>query len=229
MIKMNDYLLPLIELYNEAANSENAGPMEKYMRHQFEFLGIKSPERKRLFREFVQQQGLPDLADLDKICRDLWHLPEREYQYSAMDLLERMRRKLTPDFIPLLEYLIITKSWWDTIDGLASHSVGDLFKKYPDIRDEHIDRWRVSDNFWLRRITLLFQLRYKHETDEALLFDLILENVDSEEFFIQKAIGWALREYSKTNATAVTTFVNNHTLPRLSQREALKWLKKQQT
>ena len=226
---MNDYLLPLIELYNEAANSENAGPMEKYMRHQFEFLGIKSPERKRLFREFVQQQGLPDLADLDKICRDLWHLPEREYQYSAMDLLERMRRKLTPDFIPLLEYLIITKSWWDTIDGLASHSVGDLFKKYPDIRDEHIDRWRVSDNFWLRRITLLFQLRYKHETDEALLFDLILENVDSEEFFIQKAIGWALREYSKTNATAVTTFVNNHTLPRLSQREALKWLKKQQT
>lgn len=226
---MNQFLKPLLEAYEQAANPENAIPMKKYMRDQFEFFGIKSPVRKRLFREFVQQQGLPALVDLDEICRDLWHLPEREYQYSAMDLLDRMRRHLTPDFIPLLEYLITTKSWWDTIDGLASHSVGDLFKKYTHSREASINTWRISDNFWLRRVTLLFQLRYKQETDEALLFSLILENTDSDEFFIQKAIGWALREYSKTNATAVTTFVNNHTLPSLSQREALKWLKKQQT
>jgi 3-methyladenine DNA glycosylase AlkD len=141
-----------------------------------------------------------------------------------MDLLDRMCREVTPEFVPLFEHLVTTKSWWDTVDGLASHAVGNLFQRFPEIRDEHINRWRKSDDFWLRRVTLLFQLSYKTELDEALLFSLILENKESDEFFIQKAIGWVLREYSKTNATAVTNFVNNQQLAPLSQREALKWL-----
>ena len=227
MKKLNDYLLPLVEAYTQAADPEKAKPMKKYMRDQFEFLGIKSPERQALFRDFLKQVGLPDLSKLDEICRDLWQLPEREYQYSGMDLWQRLRRQVTPEFVELLEYFLTTKSWWDTVDGLASHAVGDLFARYPDGRDAHLKRWRQSDNMWLRRTTILFQMRYKANTDQALLFAIIQENMDSDEFFIQKAIGWALREYSKTEPTAVTDFVNNQPLAPLSQREALKWLARQ--
>ena len=223
---MHKYLLPLTFSFEQSADPDNAGPMEKYMRNQFSFLGIKSPAQKSLVRQFVAENGLPALADLESICHDLWALPAREYQYAGMDLLHRMRRKLTPNFVPLVEYLITTKSWWDTVDGLASHAVGGLFERFPAIRDQHISRWRKADDFWLRRTTLLFQLRYKDKTDEALLFSLVLENKDSKEFFIQKAIGWALREYSKTNGTAVETFVSSHQLAPLSRREALKWLKR---
>lgn len=221
---MTLYFQPLVTAYSQAADPEKAIPMKKYMRDQFEYLGIKAPERQAIFRAFIKQNGLPDIADLEEICRDLWDLPAREYQYLVIDLLDRMRRKVTPEFVFLFEHLVTTKSWWDTVDGLSSHALGNLFQRFPEIRDEHINRWRQSDNFWLRRVTLLFQLHYKAELDEALLFSLILENKDSDEFFIQKAIGWILREYSKTNATAVTNFVKTQQLAPLSQREALKWL-----
>lgn len=222
------YLKPLQDLFTRAADPEKAGPMKKYMRDQFEFLGIKSPERQSLFRDFINQNGLPHISELDQISRTLWAIPAREYQYTAMDLLERMRRQITPEFVLLIEFLITAKSWWDTVDGLASHAVGGLFARFPEIRDHNIDRWRRSDNMWLRRTTLLFQMRYKANTDEPLLFSLIVENAESSEFFIQKAIGWALREYSKTNAEAVTDFVGKQPLAPLSHREALKWLKRRQ-
>ncbi len=221
---MHTYLIPLTQSFEQAANPENAPAMRKYMRDQFEFLGIKSPQRKLLFKQFLAENGLPDLAQLNTICRDLWALPAREYQYCGMDLLDKMQRKITPEFVPLIEYLIVTKSWWDTVDLLASHAVGNMFSRFPDARDTHINRWRTSENMWLRRTTLLFQMLYKERTDAHLLFALIEENLESTEFFIQKAIGWALRQYSKTDATAVLDFVNSHTLAPLSEREALKWL-----
>jgi 3-methyladenine DNA glycosylase AlkD len=223
---MHLYLIPLKELLDQQANPKAARPMKKYMRDRFEFLGLKSPQRRELLKSFVAEYGLPPLEELDEIMRQLWAWPEREFQYTAMDLLDRRQRKLTPEHVGLLEYLIVTKSWWDTVDLLASHGVGGLFARYPEIRDEHIGRWRISDDFWLRRTTLLFQLPYKGHTDEELLYALIQENLDSKEFFIQKAIGWALREYSKTNATSVQGFVAETDLAPLSEREALKWLKR---
>ena len=222
---MHPYLQQLIELFEQNANPETAAPMKKYMRNQFEFLGIKTPQRRELVKTFIAEQSLPPMDNLGEIIRQLWELPEREYQYTAIGLLDRYQKKLTPDHVPLLEHLIVTKSWWDTVDGLAGNQVGRLFMSYPKIRDEHIGRWRNSDNFWLRRTTILFQLGYKANTDNALLFDLIRENLDSSEFFIQKAIGWALREYSKSNAQSVINFVAQTDLPPLSHREALKWLK----
>lgn len=222
---MHPYLAPLIELFKAHADPEKAVPMKKYMRNQFKFLGIKTPRRRDLIKTFIAEHGLPPMDSLDDIIRQLWEFPEREYQYTAIGLLDRRQKKLTPDHVPLLEHLIVTKSWWDTVDGLASHQVGRLFMKFPEIRDEHIGRWRKSENFWLRRTTLLFQLGYKTNTDEALLFDIIRENLDSDEFFIQKAIGWVLREYSKTEAESVVQFVHRTNLPSLSHREALKWLK----
>lgn len=223
---MHHYLQPLIDLFEKNADAETAVPMAKYMRDQFPFLGLKSPARKALTKQFLAQNGKPPPAALETIIRDLWALPQREYQYTAMDLLDRMRRQLKPEHIGLVEHLITTKSWWDTIDGLASHTVGYLFATYPQVQVATLPRWRSSDNFWLRRTTLLFQLGYKQNTDAALLFSLIEENLDSDEFFIQKAIGWSLREYSKVAPEAVQKYVAETNLAPLSQREALKWMKR---
>ena len=222
---MHDYLEPLVTLFEQNADAETAVPMVKYMRDQFHFLGIKSPQRKQLTRQFLAENGKPQPTDLEAISRDLWDLPQREYQYVAMDLLDRMRRQLRPEHITLVEHLITTKSWWDTIDGLASHTIGYLFATFPQVRETTVAHWRISDDFWLRRTTLLFQLGYKQKTDAALLFSLIEENLESDEFFIQKAIGWSLREYSKVAPDVVQKYVADTNLAPLSQREALKWMK----
>ncbi len=222
---MDIYLQSLKAHYQSHRNSDNAVPMKKYMRNQFEFLGIKSPTARALFKQFVAANGLPDVEDLAPLVRELWAWPEREYQYVALTFLDKLQKKLTPDVVPLLEHLITHKAWWDTVDAIASHNVGKLLHQYPDHRDRVISQWRHAENFWLRRTTLLFQLGYKAETHEALLFSLVKANQDSSEFFIQKAIGWALREYSKTAPEAVTTFVREESLAPLSQREALKWMK----
>ena len=223
--KTHDYLDPLRALFEDRANADNAGPMKKYMRDQFEFFGIKSPERRQLARQFLSAHGRPEITQLEPILMSLWRLPQREYQYFGLDLLQRMRKKLLPESIEIVEHLIVTKSWWDTVDALASHSVGDIFGLYPEVKEDRIARWRVSHNIWLRRTTLLFQLRYKDKTDAALLFSLIHENIGSDEFFIQKAIGWALREYSKQEPARVVNFVEDTNLPPLSTREALKWMR----
>ncbi len=223
---MHPYLLPLKELFDQNADPETAAPMKQYMRQQFDYLGLKTPQRRALLKSFLAQYSLPPTSELEEIIRQLWAMPEREFQYAAMDILDRRQKKLTPDHVPLIQHLILTKSWWDTVDLLATHQIGRLFIKHPEIRDQHISRWRTSDNIWLRRTTLLFQFPCKANTDEALLFSLIEENRDSEEFFIQKAMGWALREYSKVNAQAVINLVIRTDLPKLTEREALKWLHK---
>ena len=222
---MNEYVKPLIVLFEEHADPETAVPMARYLRDQFECLGIKTPQRSALVKQFLGEYGLPPVEELEDIMRQLWALPQREYQYTAIGLMDRMKRKMTPEHIPLLEYLIVTKSWWDTVDGLAANQVGGVLEHNPESREGTIGGWRYSDNFWLRRTTLLFQLRYKDKTDEALLFALINDNLGSKEFFINKAIGWALREYSKTNPQAVVDFVEKTPLVPLSEREALKWVK----
>ena len=222
---MIDYLLPLQTAFEANADSANAAPMKKYMRGKFEYLGIKTPLRKALTKEFFAKYGLPPLDELQGLVRRLWEMPCREYQYSAQEFLGKRRRYLTPEYVPLLEMLITTKSWWDTVDGLASHPVGDLFSQFPEIRDTHIGRWRRQENIWLRRTTLISQPRYKEKTDEDLLYALIRENLTDKEFFIQKAIGWSLREYSKSNPMDVQQFVATTDLSPLAHREALKWMK----
>lgn len=197
--------------------------MKKYMRDQFEYLGIKSPQVTSLLREFIKLNGLPPFEKLNLICRELWSLPEREFQYIAMNLISKYEKKLEPEFIETLEYLITTKSWWDTVDLLAGHTVGAMFKKYPKVKEKLLKKWRKSENIWLRRTTLLFQLGYKKETDFDLMCEIIKENLGSDEFFINKAIGWALRQYAHTNPAPVKKFVNaTKELHPLSRREALK-------
>jgi len=143
-------------------------------------------------------------------------------QYAGMEVLFRQRKKSSAESIGLLEWMITRKSWWDTVDYIAPNLVGNLFIAFPELRDETIENWMKSGNFWLQRSCLLFQLKYKANTDSGLLFNLCTRLAGEKEFFIRKAIGWSLREYAKTNPEAVKSFVDRTELSGLSKREALK-------
>jgi 3-methyladenine DNA glycosylase AlkD len=223
---MHPYSQAIQTLFEKNANPELAGPMAAYMRNQFDYLGIKIPASAALQKQFIQENGLPALADLDSIVRDLWSLPQREFQYVSMSLLGKFENKLPADFIDTLEYLLVTKSWWDTVDTISAGALATHFRRFPDVRTGALARWRRSNNFWLRRAAILFQLGYKKETDFPLLCAIIRENLGSKEFFINKAIGWALRQYSRVDAQAVRDFVAETNLHPLSAREGLKWLEK---
>ena len=223
-----DYLHPLLDRLEANANPAEAVPMARYMRDQFSFYGIKTPQRRLLVREFLAEQGLPPPDLLKPVVLTLWQRPQRECQYIAVGLLERGSKRLDIPVVGLLERLIVTKSWWDTVDSLAGGLAGEQFRRFPEARAAALPRWRASDNIWLRRSAILFQLGYKKETDVDLLLAIVEENKASGEFFIQKAIGWALREYSKTKPDLVVDFVEQTELPPLSRREALKWLQRRQ-
>jgi len=221
---MHPYVISLKTLFEKNADPIQAVPMKKYMREQFEYLGIKTPKNVALQKEFFAEHGLPPLADLDTVLRDLWSLPPREFQYVAVGLLGRFNKQIPAKFIRTIEYLLITKSWWDTVDILAGGTVGVHFRRFPEVREKYLARWRASDNFWLRRSAILFQLNYKKETDFDLLSEIIRENLNSKEFFINKAIGWSLRQYARIDPKAVTAFVKFTPLHPLSRREAMKHL-----
>jgi 3-methyladenine DNA glycosylase AlkD len=221
---MHPYVASLKSLFEKHADPTQAGPMKKYMRDQFEYLGIKSPQFKALMKEFIAENGLPTISDLDVILRELWSLPQREFQYAAISFLGKLEKDLPANFIKTIEYMLLTKSWWDTVDTISGGALGVHFRRFPEVRERYLARWRASDNFWLRRATILFQLNYKKETDFGLLCEIICENLDSKEFFINKAIGWSLRQYARVDPRAVMKFVKSTQLHPLSRREALKHL-----
>ena len=221
---MHPYIIPLSEAFIANANEENAFFMKKYMKGQYDYFGIKSPERREIMRDFLKMHGLPNTQDIKKIAKEFWQLPQREYQYVILEVLGKMAKKAEKERIDLYEYLIVNKSWWDTIDYSASNLVGVHFQKFPELIQPYTEKWMDSGNMWLQRTSLLFQLKYKKATDLELLTDYIHQLQGSKEFFINKAIGWILREYSKTNAAWVVDFVNSNQLAPLSHREALKWL-----
>lgn len=205
-------------------NLEQAIPMEKYMKNLFPYLGIKTPERRALVKEVFNNIGIIKQPFDAAFVLELWEQPEREYQYVALDYLMKFAKGLDKQHIILLETLITTKSWWDTVDLLASNLVGPMVAHSKELIPEVIDGWANHDNMWLRRSAILFQLKYKQTTDDGLLYRYIIANADSSEFFIQKAIGWALREYSKTNPESVKQFISTHTLKPLSVREGSKYI-----
>lgn len=213
----------LTALFEEHRNDDNAGPMKKYMKDHFPFLGIKSPLRKELEKQFFKETGILKEEFNRDFVVGLWEKDEREYQYTAITYMGKFIKKLPKDVIPFFETLITTKSWWDSVDSIAP-LVGELARKYPELVEETINHWSIQDNFWLRRASILFQLKYKNETNEALLYGYMVKNADSKEFFIQKAIGWALREYSKTNPESVKAFIEGNQLAPLSIREGSKYL-----
>lgn len=224
---MHPWVRETIARLTPMADPETASAMQAYMRNQFEFLGIQSVPRRAAMKALLSSAQRPSINELSTVINQLWQLPEREYQMVALDLLIAYKNRLPATILNDLQRWLTTQSWWDTVDLLATHIAGELFTRYPAESAPFLLHWRGSDNIWLRRTTLLFQLKYKARTDDALLFSLITDNQSDTEFFIQKAIGWALREYSKTNPDAVTHFIEQQNIQGLAKREALKWLSKQ--
>ena len=209
----------------EHRNEENRGTMEKYMKNHFSFFGIKSPERKRIVAPIMKEfRGISE-EDRLKAALLLFQKPERECHYTALAFLEKGIKKAPEQAIDTYKQLLQTKPWWDTVDMIASNLCGSYFLRYPEKLTSFTEVWKESEHMWIRRSSLLFQLKYKVKTDEELLFRTIGTLKSEKEFFIEKAIGWALREYSKTNAEAVVHFLETTNVRPLSRREGLKWLK----
>ncbi len=219
------YTVSVKKAFATQANPHKAAPMKQYMKNKFDYLGIQAKQRQQLQREFMKKDALPSARDVEKIIRELWVLPKREYQYFAMELLEKYLKKADEEIVALFEYMLVTKPWWDTVDRIASRLVGTYLKAHPDLIVPCTEKWMYYGNMWLQRTAILFQLKYKKETDINLLFTYSKALAESKEFFIQKAIGWALREYSKTDAEAVRHFVSGTSLAPLSHREALRLIK----
>lgn len=219
-----EYLQVLESRFMAHADAEISLQMKKYMKDRFEFYGIKSPLRSKLYREHKKQFGLIPTDKKSKIVRCCWNAPQREWQYFAMEFLGKETKKADQQLIELYEFMIVNKSWWDSVDYIAVNLVGPFLQKFPERISGLTEKWMDSGNMWLQRTCILFQLKYKSNTDTELLERFIIRLMDSKEFFIRKAIGWALREYSKTNPEYVKEFVLTHQLSGLSHREALKWM-----
>ena len=219
---MHPLVKDIVTVYKANADAENAAGAKAYLRHQFNFVGLKTPLRRGLAKEVFKQYSFETEADLVAVAKTLWDLPEREYQYACIELIARHKKLWTADIISFFHYLITTKSWWDTVDFIVNEHLAPYFKQFPEQIIPVTGEWNVSDNFWLQRSSLLFQKSYKKELDTELLTQYILNCSSSKEFFIQKAIGWVLREYAKTNPQWVLAFVQTNTLAPLSKREATK-------
>lgn len=217
-----DYVKLAKRTFAGAENSEQAEPMSAYMKHKFPFLGIKKPLRSKLTRDLINNYGVPKSEELKEVIRLLFDEEQREYHYLALDLFEKHIKQIKPGDVELIEWMIINHSWWDTVDLIASKFAGTYFLKFPD-HMHHITReWNEHENMWLRRTSIIFQLSYKQRTDVELLFSYCANRMHEKEFFIQKAIGWALRQYARTDADKVKNFVLTNNLAPLSKREALK-------
>ena len=160
----------IINTFKNKANAEKALGMEKYMKNLFPFLGISSPERKLICKELLAKKNLPEKSEAINFSKILWNKKEREFQYVAMDLLDKYKKQLEVDDIVWIEKLIVTKSWWDTVDILATHLAGEYFKKHKNKIDLITNQWNNSDNIWLQRSSLLFQLKYKQNTKKSFVF-----------------------------------------------------------
>ena len=211
----------LDETYRPAGDPVRAAGAAAYLRHQLPFLGIPATQATQLSRVVLAGLAKPTEADLVAVARACWARPEREYQYFACAYLRRHVSTGSADLLATVRDLITSKSWWDTVDTLAAHTVGPLVATYPDLVSK-MDAWIEDENMWLIRTAILHQLRYKASTDAPRLFRYCARQAGHRDFFVRKAIGWALREYARTDPAAVRSFVDEHraSLSPLSVREA---------
>lgn len=211
---------------HQKSNRELAIPMENYMKNNFSFLGIKTEERRAIFKENYEKSKSEIKANFRKIAWELFNKKEREFHQCAIDLLvKEFKKNYILEDINLIENLIITNSWWDSVDVVAKYLLGGYLQQFPNETYDVIERFSNSNNMWLNRSAIIFQLSYKEKTNFDLLKSECEKHKESKEFFIQKAIGWALRDYSRFNPSGVSEYVNSTNLKPLSQREALRNIK----
>jgi 3-methyladenine DNA glycosylase AlkD len=211
--------------FRGAADAERAAAQRAYMRDQFPYLGIATPELRRLSRAVLKGSAQPTTSDCVALALRCWQLPEREFRYFAVDYLVANVKQCESSLLTTVRALITAESWWDTTDPLATRVVGPLVAADPGLVAT-MDAWVRDGNLWIARTAILHQLHYKAETDEERLFEYCVLQAGHPDFFIRKAIGWALRHYARTSPDAVRAFLDRERdrLSPLSVREAAKHL-----
>ena len=212
-----------------AADPERAAGQQAYMKSAMPFYGVRMPEIRRLSRAAAEAHpSLSREAWLATIEALWWQAERREERHAALELLaaKRYRQHASPALLDLLERLIVSGAWWDYVDPIAINQVGPLLRDHRTEIEPHLLAWSVGEDIWLRRSAILAQLKFKADTDWPLLQQFIEPSRESTEFFLRKGIGWALREYSKTEPDRVLNYVrtNRGVLSGLTKREGLKVL-----
>ena len=223
-----------------AADVAAAKAMTKYLQDAASFLGLKKPDRVVLTKDIITSHPMASHDELETVVRELYALPQREFHYTALEVFSKAKKVWEPKAsLDLARYMVVTEPWWDTVDMIASHAVGGLRAKFPADRQlkATVASWIADDSFWVQRASILHQLRFRDKTDESLLFasasHLLSNKRDPaeysharERFFLDKAIGWALRQYSTHNPEAVANYVAKHSslMSKLTFREATRRL-----
>jgi 3-methyladenine DNA glycosylase AlkD len=208
------------------ADPERAISMAAYMKTDMPFYGVSSPARRPIARELKLRYPAGSATGYRENVRVLWALPHREEKYMAIGYALSFKKLITFEQIDLYQQMVTEGAWWDFVDVVASDLVGRVVLDTRERMRPVLEEWIDHDDMWLRRTALLAQLRHKTATDEAMLFDFCQRHAHEKEFFIRKAIGWALREYARVNPEAVRGFLRDHEahLSGLSRREAAKHL-----
>jgi 3-methyladenine DNA glycosylase AlkD len=222
----------LMRALKKIADPDRAVQQQAYMKSEMPFLGVVAPDLRRAAKQVFNEYPLADEASWLEAILTLWRDARyREQRHASIQLAGHppYRDWLTPRAVPVLEEMVVTGAWWDFVDALATNQFSKLLSTYPEVMKPLLKRWATDDDIWRRRTAILSQLKFKTDTDEALLFHAIEASMVEREFFLRKAIGWALREYSKTKPQVVIDYIkaNAGTLSGLSKREGLKALMKQ--
>ncbi|MDP4178461.1 MAG: DNA alkylation repair protein [Bacillota bacterium] len=218
-----DKYIQIKKLFEENKNEENAVKMAAYMRNLFSYYGLPTPKRKDVYKQFIKADKNNKKIDWN-FLNECWNDDHREFQYLVIDYLDAMQKFLTYDDVFKIKVYVKSKQWWDTIDGL-DRILGNIA-----FVDERINNlmleWSKDDDFWVRRIAIDHQLCRKDKTNTELLEQILVNNFGSKEFFINKSIGWSLRDYSKTNPEWVRCFVDKYKdcMDKLSIKEASKYI-----
>lgn len=216
----------LEELFEQYRNAKRAETAKAYMKGNFPFIGMRTELRRTTQKGWVDSlKHMEDRSVRWEIIRALWNKEERDYHYVAIDYLNSWPKKYFSEADAAnLEWMLGENSWWDSVDAIASNYLGRWARIYPEKARETFEKWRYNDSFWLQRSCLIYQLKYKDEADSAYLEDLIRQMNSNKEFFIQKAIGWSLRQLSKYKQEEVIRILANNPIKGLALREASKYL-----
>ena len=220
-LSTEDYFHQIRNIYSDAGQANIAEGQVAYMKDKFDFFGIKAPVWAVLLRAFFKENGVFASENLKEFARMCFSEPQRELHYLAIEMCQKAVKNEQEDFIYFLEELILSKSWWDSVDWLAKLVAGH-FERFPHQIRPITEGWLASENMWLQRTAITFQRYYKGKTDAEMLFEYVKKMAHSKQFFIQKGSGWALREYAKINPQAVLDFVKTNDLPPLTNREAVR-------
>lgn len=219
------FISQLEAAFNEKRNNENAFQMKKYLKGLFSFYGIKTVERRTIFLELSKLNQQEIKENYREIALTLLKKEFRELHYCGIEILiKNLKKNYKKEDIDLIETFIVTNSWWDSVDTIAKYMLGQYLVEFPNETEKVIERFSNSNHMWLNRSAIIFQLGYKKNTNYELLFSECEKHSQSKEFFIQKAIGWALREYGSVNPGLVLDFVNKTPLKPLSKKEAIRKL-----